>query len=249
MDHVDPGHHLQKFAGHVRSAADTGGCDVDPARIGPRIIDEFGKRVHRQRRMHKQDIRHPHDAGDRGYVAEKNKAEFVIERRVDRGRGDQQQGIAVRRSAHDGLGGDVGARARTVLNDELLAKPLREPLPDQAGHDVVAASGSKTDHQAYRPHRIVKRPSTLRKRHGESAPGNPGKPRGRCGRGEPQKSTARNVHDVHREWMATQVPGRTIAHRCVVANLINLVTFAASVRGAKVVELRCSSLLWGPSER
>jgi hypothetical protein len=53
----------------------------------------------------------------------------LVECRVERVRRmDEEKRIAIRGCAHDGLGGDITARARPVLDDELLAEPLREPL-------------------------------------------------------------------------------------------------------------------------
>ena len=69
------------------------------------------------------------DARDRRDVADEIEIELVVERRVDRvGRSDQEQRIAVRWRTHDRLGGDIGAGARPVLDDEWLAEPLRQPL-------------------------------------------------------------------------------------------------------------------------
>ena len=59
-------------------------------------------------------------------VAEKIEIELFVERRVDRlCRTDHEQRVAVSGSAHDGLGADVAAAARPVLDHEWLAKPLR----------------------------------------------------------------------------------------------------------------------------
>ena len=89
-------------------------------------------------------IGHADDARDRRDVADEIEIELVVERRVDRvGRTDQEERIAVRRRTHDRLGGDIAAGARPVLDDELLAEPLRQPLTDQARDDVGRAAGGK----------------------------------------------------------------------------------------------------------
>ena len=86
------------------------------------------------------------DAGDRRDVADEIEIELVVERRVDRvRRTDQQQRVAVGGRAHDRLGADVAAGARPVLDDEWLAEPLRQPLPDQAREDVGRAAGGNGD--------------------------------------------------------------------------------------------------------
>jgi hypothetical protein len=44
--------------------------------------------------------------------------------------------MAVRRRANDGFGGEIGARADPVLDEEWLAKPFRKPLTGKPRHDV-----------------------------------------------------------------------------------------------------------------
>ena len=72
----------------------------------------------------------------------KLKLRLSVQRRVDRVRpiGDQEKRIAVRGRTHDRLGADIGAAARPVLDDEWLAKPLRQPLAHQARDDVERAA-------------------------------------------------------------------------------------------------------------
>ena len=104
-----------------------------------------------------------HDARDRRDVADEIEIELVVERRVDRvRRADQEERVAVRRRAHDRLGGDIAAGARPVLDDEWLAEPLRQPLTDQAREDVGRAAGGKADDDAHRPRRIGLRPGDAR---------------------------------------------------------------------------------------
>src|SRR6516165_6492770 len=106
--------------------------------------------------MHHHDIGHAEDACDRCYIAEKIVIELIfVERRIDRGpRGGHEQRIAVRRRAHDCLGPDHCGRARPVLDYELLAESLRQPLTDQARDDVGRAGGWKANDDAHRPRRI-----------------------------------------------------------------------------------------------
>src|SRR5262249_22746603 len=63
------------------------------------------------------------------------------------------------RGTHDRLGGDVAAGSRTVVDDERLTEPLREPLTYQARRDVRTASGREANNDAHRPRRIGLRPS------------------------------------------------------------------------------------------
>src|SRR5262249_58766191 len=77
-------------------------------------------------------------------------------------RTDQERGGAGGGGAPDRLGGDIARRARRVLDDELLAEPLREPLADQACSDVASTARSKADDDAHRPRRIGLRPCNSR---------------------------------------------------------------------------------------
>src|SRR4030088_340221 len=49
------------------------------------------------------------------------------------------------------LGGDITAGARSVLDHEWPAEPLRQPLTDQTREDVVRPAGGKTDDNAHWP--------------------------------------------------------------------------------------------------
>src|SRR5262249_14315607 len=66
--------------------------------------------------------------------------------------------IPIRRSIHDGLGADIAAGSRPVLDDELLAESLGQPLADQTRSDVGPAARRKADDNAHRPRRIRLRP-------------------------------------------------------------------------------------------
>src|SRR5262249_20888238 len=89
--------------------------------------------------------------------------ELVVKRRVDRAAWrDHEERITVRGRAHDRLGADVAARARSVVDDKWLAQPFRQPLAHQARVNVVRAAGSKSDDDAHRPRRIGLRPCDAR---------------------------------------------------------------------------------------
>jgi hypothetical protein len=53
------------------------------------------------------------------------------------------------------FGGEIVARARLVLDDELLAKMLGEILPDQASADVRRSTGRIADQPAHAVVRII----------------------------------------------------------------------------------------------
>jgi hypothetical protein len=82
---------------------------------------------------------HHHDADpemrtcDRRNVADDVEIELVVEGRIPRiGRSKLKQRVAVRGRANHCLGGKIAARARSVLDDELLTKALRQPLAEKA---------------------------------------------------------------------------------------------------------------------
>ena len=85
-----------------------------------------------------------YDAGDRRDVVDEIEIQLFVERRIDRvRRHDQEQSVAIGWRTHDCFGGNVAAGSRTVLDDERLTEPFREPLTYQARRDVAAASGGK----------------------------------------------------------------------------------------------------------
>jgi len=63
---------------------------------------------------------------------------------------------------HDGLGRDIAAGVRTVLDDELLAKPLGKLLSYQGRDDVGRTTSPEADYDANRPRRIGLRPGVTR---------------------------------------------------------------------------------------
>src|SRR5262245_5005134 len=93
--------------------------------------------------------------------------------------------MAVRRRAHDDLGADIAGSAWAVLNDERLAKSLRNPLSQQTGEDVGRTASWERDDDAHRPRRIGLRQGEAW--HGRQRGG---------ARGQMQKFAAGKFHDV-----------------------------------------------------
>ena len=109
--------------------------------------------------MDLQDQGRATDSRDWPDVANEIEFEILIKRGVTGIRKtDQQKGVSVGRRVHDGLGRDIAATTRTVLDDEWLAESHREPLPHQARHDVEVAGGSESDNDAHRPRWVDLRP-------------------------------------------------------------------------------------------
>src|SRR5262245_52028033 len=95
------------------------------------------------------------NASARRNITDKIVVELFVERCVDRGgTADHEERVAVGRGAYDGLNTDITTASRTVLNEELLAEALRQPLTDQARSDVVRTTGGKGDDDSHRPRRI-----------------------------------------------------------------------------------------------
>src|SRR5215831_2582550 len=110
--------------------------------------------------MDHHDIEFTANARDRRDVADEVEIQLVVERLVDCGRGtERKQRIAIRRCTHDGLGADIAACARSVLDEEWLSESLRQPLGDQTREDVICPAGRNWDDDANWPSRIGLRPS------------------------------------------------------------------------------------------
>src|SRR5262249_47365889 len=126
------------------------------------------------------------------------------------------------------LGADIAAGTGAVLDDEGLPKPIRQPLPDQAGVDVVGAAGRKADDDVYRPRRIALRRREARHNGGGCSAGS-----------QMQKLSAGRVH-ASPSWtiafLDNRLPGqsrsrskRLASHSgLMLANLMTLVHFSVS---------------------
>src|SRR5215471_16564113 len=137
---------------------------IDHAWVGLGMGNELRNGLGGKRWIYQHYKRNAEEARDRRDVADEIEIELVVERRVDRVRGaDQEQRVAIRGLVRDRLGADVGTRG-PVLDSELLAETLREPLTDHACGDVARAAGGKRYDPAHRPRRIGLRPRDPRHR-------------------------------------------------------------------------------------
>jgi hypothetical protein len=136
-----------------RPVAGRGHTDLARMRLG--VGDELGNCLGWKRWIYHHDKGRAGNACDRRDVADEIEVERVVERRIDRvRRDDQKERIAVRGCTHDRLGGDIGAGAWPVLDDELLAEPLRQPLTHQTRDEINRAARGKAHDHAHRPRRI-----------------------------------------------------------------------------------------------
>src|SRR5262245_12410215 len=184
MGHVDAVHRLERLTRQMGGSADPGGRQANLARVGLGIGDELGNSFGRNRWMYRYDVGLPVNAGDRRDVADEIETKLVIERGVDGiPTADHEQRVAVCGRAHDGLGADIAAAARSVLDNELLTEPLRQPLTHQTRDDVGRTGRSERHDDAHRPRRIGLRDSDVRE----------GRQRGSA-RGQIQKLTTGKFH-------------------------------------------------------
>src|SRR5262245_17762020 len=91
--------------------------------------------------------------------------------------------MTVRWRTHDRLAADSARVSLTVLDDEWLPEPLRQPLTHQTCDDVARPARRKADNDAHRPRRIALRPRDPRD----------GRQRGSA-RGQMQKISAGKFH-------------------------------------------------------
>src|SRR5262249_60099764 len=113
--------------------------------------------------MHHDHVRYPHDTADRCDVSNKIETEICVEGGVNRiGGANLQKGVAIGGCLHNRFGGDIAGSTRPVLDYELLAKSLRQPLTHEACDDVGSPASRKADDDAHRSCRIGLRLSEAR---------------------------------------------------------------------------------------
>lgn len=98
---------------------------VDLARISLRVGDKLSHRLCWYRWIDHHDIRRTADSADRRSIADELVIELFIEGCIDSVWGtDEQECMAVRSCTDNGLGSDIPASTRSILDDEWLAKPF-----------------------------------------------------------------------------------------------------------------------------
>jgi hypothetical protein len=134
---VDAGHHLEYFASNMIDAAAARRRHIGLSGVGTRVCDEFRNGLGGYRWVDHHHRRNAKNAGDRFNIPDEIEVEIIVERRIDRVcLRDPKKRVAVRRGVHYRVGGDIGARAGPIFDDELLAEQLRQPLRDQPRGDV-----------------------------------------------------------------------------------------------------------------
>src|SRR5262245_65192773 len=159
MDQVDASHHLEQFYSEMTYGPDPGRGRVNIPGISLCIVDERRNRFGWKRWIGQHGLRLPSDTRHGRDVALEIEIQLSVECGVDCvRRTNQEEGIAISRRVHDHLGGDVCGGAGPVLNDEWLAKSVRQPLSYQPSDDVVPTTSGEADDDAHRPRRVRLRP-------------------------------------------------------------------------------------------
>ena len=127
---LDAGALLQHLAREVAGVAAARRGEVDLARVGLEVGDQFTQRIDGDGRVHDQQVRHVGDEGHGHEVAARVERQVAVQGGVDRygGRGYVDDGVAVRWGAHGGFDADVAARTRAVVDDHRLPEGVRELL-------------------------------------------------------------------------------------------------------------------------
>ena len=160
MHHPDVGHLLQQRAGQMRDAAGTGRCIIE--RVGFRLrkrdqlLDILRGKLRRRQDHHRRAADHHH----RREVLHRVIGRLGLQRGRGgmRGRVGEPHGVAVGLGAGDRLAAERGAGADPVVDHDLLAKPLGQPLAHDPGDDVGAAARLERHDQPDRP---LRRPPAI----------------------------------------------------------------------------------------
>ena len=169
VQEIDAGHLLEHLAREVRAGAGAGGGEGVFAGVGLGQRDQFGNGAGGKVEPRHQEVRHRPQHGDAGEILGGIERQLGVERRRDRVRGDRVEAdrVAVGGRLGDDVGADIAARARAVLDDELLAGQLTELGADDAGECVGRPAGRKDHDVAHRPARpVVGRAGNARGNHG-----------------------------------------------------------------------------------
>jgi len=156
--HLGARHRHEHFTRQMHRRAVARRRQVHLARIGLHIGDELGDRFRRHVIADRHHIRHAIERRDRRYITDEVELQVGVERGIDVVRRvHQQQRVTIGFGIDHRFGGDVVAGAGLVLDHELLAEPLGEPLADQPRDDIGRSARRISDNPAHRPGRIIQR--------------------------------------------------------------------------------------------
>src|SRR5260221_11838781 len=96
--------------------------------------------------MYFHHVRNANEACNRVDVAQENEIEMFVKRGVDGVGGiDQNYRVTVGRGLGDGIGTQIVAGTRTILDDELLTKTFAQPVGNQPPATICGATGRIAD--------------------------------------------------------------------------------------------------------
>ena len=158
VHHLHARHRVEELAGEMRRAAAARASEADLARARLCRGDQLGHRVHRERRMHDQDVRAERHQAHRLEVLHRVVGHLLVQAGIRHQAGaGEEQGVAVGARARRDLRADVAVGAAAILDDEGLADALGERLREHAARGIDAAAGGERHDHAHRPARIALR--------------------------------------------------------------------------------------------
>ena len=148
MQNIDACCHLEHFQLKMNGGADTGrrAGEFSGLRFGER--DQFFYRFGRHTRMYYQQRGRIGDVGHCTQIAHGIKAHSAVHARNDcNSRAGAQHGVAIGLGAYHHFRTDLGACARAVVHDDLLAPDFGKPSGQRAADQIDRAAGRvRIDH-------------------------------------------------------------------------------------------------------
>ena len=128
---------------------------IELARIRLRVRHQVPDRIDRQRRVDDQHVGGEGDQRDRREVPDRVVRHLRVQAGVHRVRGQRthHHRVAVRRRLRHGVGADVAAGPRLVLDDDALAPRLGELLRDRPADGVQRSARRERHDELHRPGR------------------------------------------------------------------------------------------------
>ena len=154
---ADAGHETEQLHRHVGLAADAGGSVNEFSRLRFRGDEEVLDRFDRMTGVDEQNARRIDQLADRDEVAQDVVLHVAVGRGDDRdsARRDQQR-VSIVRCAGRYLDADHPCGAGTILDVELLADGLRQPIGQSARGNIGAAAGLGRNDDAHRARGIAR---------------------------------------------------------------------------------------------
>ncbi|MNT08568.1 hypothetical protein D3C72_1433150 [compost metagenome] len=155
--HVEVAGLVQVRADQVREGADAIGAVADLALVLRGPVEELLHVLYRHVPVHGQHDLGDAEFGDKGQVPAHVIRHVAVQvRRVDQRRGvGEQDGVAVRRAARDGLHRDHARAAGLVVDDDGLPETLAHVLGQCARHGVGGAAGRARDNNGDGTRRVA----------------------------------------------------------------------------------------------